>query len=179
MSICYHVLKNKTYKDFIETTSIIPRLSKVKDNDFCYVEPKLLLKSHIYDKITILGNIRVLIFEQKAFINKGNIHVDLTKDKLPHHPVLNIVLEGQGGMRWYTPTNPGILKFTHNSWYRAWHNNYGQQLDEWNTGKVAIVRTDIPHLAFNEENSTRLVASIRWDKSYTFTDTIKFFEDNF
>lgn len=175
----YHVLYNKTYKDFVDSTDIIPRLPENKKNDFCYVDPKVFLKNNAYAKISTLGNLRVLIFEQKPFVNKGNIHIDLTKDKILHHPVLNIILEGQGGMRWYKPTTRGQLKFTHNSWYRAWYDNYGDMLDEWNHGKVAIIRPDIPHLAYNEENSTRLVASIRWDNKHTFDDTVKFFEDNF
>jgi hypothetical protein len=69
-------------------------------------------------------------------------------------------------------TNPKIT-------YKAWFNNYGEPVDIWDTGKIALVRTDVAHQVWNFDNDNRLIASIRWDKKTNWEETIEWFNRNF
>jgi hypothetical protein len=115
-------------------------------------------------------------------VDKGSIHIDLDKNTLePYWPSLNIVIDGQGVMRWFNPSKPGTILRNESAgvFYKAWFNNYGDPIDEWNSGKVALVRTDTPHQAWNFDNDIRRIITIRWGNRKTWEETINWFNNNF
>lgn len=177
-----HKLLNIPTSIFIKDTSIIPRLPKDKNMWVNTIDPKLFMTSNAYNKLSILGRLNSLIFEMKPNVDKNNIHIDLLGPTL--EPVLvglNIVLEGQGVMKWYVPEKDGyvinrtIPKIT----YKAWFNNYGEPVDIWDKGKIALVRTDVAHQVWNYDDTNRFMVSIRWSNRTTWKETIEWFQHNF
>ena len=144
-------------------------------------DPKELLKEDVYSLLSELGHLAGLLFEQRPGAEKDNIHIDYDKvSKRPFWPCLNLILEGQGVLRWHRPVGPGELRTAGGNIYMAWNKEcYGQIIDEWSSGKVALVRTDIPHNAFNFDKETRLSISIRWSKRYTWNETLAWFNKVF
>ena len=114
-------------------------------------------------------NKNFMVFYQKSKKDKGTIHTDYLSDgclsTTEFHPYsLNVILKGQGSMQWFDPIGPGVLS-THNVGvrYRYWPLALkGKTLDTWSTGKVALVKTDVPHQAFNNDAEDRVCISIRW-----------------
>lgn len=107
----------------------------------------------------------LMVFYQKPLAEKGSIHVDHISKYVTHPYSLNIVYKGQGVMKWFNPVGPGILKEAANgAKYKYWPQQLaGSILEEWSTGKIALVKTDIPHQAYNYNNETRICVSIRWN----------------
>lgn len=84
-------------------------------------------------------------------------------------------------MKWFKPTTLGKLRISPiGVRYKAWtpDEGYGEVVDEWSHGKVALVRTDIPHNVWNPNQETRLVASTRWEARMTWEETNEWFEKN-
>ena len=177
-----HKLLNIPTSIFIKDASIIPRLPKDKNMWVNTIDPKLFLTTDAYNKLSILGRLNSLIFEMKPNVDKNNIHIDLLGPTL--EPVLvglNIVLEGQGVMRWYVPEKDGyvINRTTPKITYKAWFNNYGEPVDIWDKGKIALVRTDVAHQVWNFDNVNRQIVTIRWDNKMSWEETIEWFNRNF
>lgn len=177
-----HKLLNIPTSIFIKDTSIIPRLPKDKNMWVNTIDPKLFLTTDAYNKLSILGRLNSLIFEMKPNVDKNNIHIDLLGPTL--EPVLvglNIVLEGQGVMKWYVPEKDGyVINRTHPKiTYKAWFNNYGEPVDIWDKGKIALVRTDVAHQVWNFDNVNRQIVTIRWDNKMSWEETIEWFNRNF
>ena len=177
-----HKLLNIPTSIFIKDASIIPRLPKDKNMWVNTIDPKLFLTTDAYNKLSILGRLNSLIFEMKPNVDKNNIHIDLLGPTL--EPVLvglNIVLEGQGVMKWYVPEKDGyvINRTTPKITYKAWFNNYGEPVDIWDKGKIALVRTDVAHQVWNFDNVNRQIVTIRWDNKMNWEETIEWFNRNF
>lgn len=177
-----HKLLNIPTSIFIKDASIIPRLPKDKNMWVNTIDPKLFLTTDAYNKLSILGRLNSLIFEMKPNVDKNNIHIDLIGPTL--EPVLvglNIVLEGQGVMRWYVPEKDGyvINRTTPKITYKAWFNDYGEPVDIWDKGKIALVRTDVAHQVWNYDDTNRFMVSIRWSNRTTWEETIEWFQHNF
>jgi hypothetical protein len=177
-----HKLLNIPTSIFIKDTSIIPRLPKDKNMWVNTIDPKLFLTTDAYNKLSILGRLNSLIFEMKPNVDKNNIHIDLLGPTL--EPVLvglNIVLEGQGVMKWYVPEKDGyvINRTTPKITDKAWFNNYGEPVDIWDKGKIALVRTDVAHQVWNFDNVNRQIVTIRWDNKISWEETIEWFNRNF
>ena len=177
-----HKLLNIPTSIFIKDASIIPRLPKDKNMWVNTINPKLFLTTDAYNKLSILGRLNSLIFEMKPNVDKNNIHIDLLGPTL--EPVLvglNIVLEGQGVMKWYVPEKDGyvINRTTPKITYKAWFNNYGEPVDIWDKGKIALVRTDVAHQVWNFDNVNRQIVTIRWDNKMNWEETIEWFNRNF
>lgn len=175
---CYQLLNCKV-TDFITDINAVPRMDHSSmDLRATDADPKLFLKPEVYSRLTKeLGPLYSLIFEMKPHVDKKNIHVDIEeKTKLPYWPSLNLVIQGQGVMRWFRPSSPCLLVEKPNT-HLIWRENYGTIIAEWNQGKVAIVRTDIPHNAWNFDEETRLVVSVRWGKRTSWEETKIFFNN--
>lgn len=178
---CYQLL-NLSVTSFVDDISMIPRLPKDKPYGSCVINPKLFLKADVYNKISQLGNLTGLIFEMGPKTEKNSIHVDIiSSTKELAWSGLNLIFEGQGSMQWFNPKREGIVieHPSHKYLYKAWFKDYGNPIDIWDKGKVALVRTDIPHQVWNYDDSNRFVASIRWDKRTTWEETINWFNSNF
>lgn len=138
----------------------------------------------MYQNLLKFGNLSSILFELNPFVDKKQIHIDLriiNRQIIPNWVTLNIVLSGQGTMKWYRPTVEGKIKMhpTNKVLYKEWLDNYGEVIDEWTTGKIALVRTDIPHQAYNFDSETRLLLSIRWSNYLSFEHAIEYFENDF
>ena len=178
----FYKILNISPSNLIQHIDKIPRMSDSENLSTKSCDPKEFLWSHVYEKMKNFGELSSLIFEQKYLAEKNDIHIDIQpKRKMPVSHSLNITVFGQGTMRWYKPIGNGILKKNPkaNTSYVVWETNFGKILDEWNTDKVALVRTDIPHQAFNYNKETRLTVSLRWTNFVSWSDTIEFFENNF
>lgn len=132
------------------------------------IAPKDVLHPSVYNLLTKMGRaskLGGLLFEALPYAQKQQVHVDLYSDGLtPFWPALNIVVEGQGVMRWYNPVGLGKVLYLPEAevYYRSWDMaDRGSIVDEWINGKVVIVRTDVPHQTWNQENTRRKVISIR------------------
>ncbi len=159
-------------------------LFRASNNQLCSAtasNPKLLLQDNVYNLLSELGDLAGLLFEQQPYAEKDNIHIDYDKySQRPFWPCLNLILQGQGILRWYRPKGLGEIRTAGGNIYMAWDKeNYGEIVDEWTEGKVALVRTDIPHNAFNFDNETRLSISIRWDTRYSWNETVDWFDKKF
>jgi hypothetical protein len=114
-------------------------------------------------------NKNFMVFYQKSKKVKSTVHVDyLSNGNLAngdYHPYsLNVIIKGQGSMQWFHPEGSGILR-THavGVRYRLWPLfQKGSVIDSWDEGKVALVRTDVPHNTFNDDLEDRVCVSIRW-----------------
>lgn len=161
--------------------SHIPRLPIDTEFWASSVDPKLFLKTDVYDKLSSLGELSSLVFEMKPNSDKKSIHVDLlTSTNEPAWSGLNIVLEGQGVMKWFQPDSPGYLIRRENpkTATRTWFKDYGDPVDIWDSGKVALVRTDIPHQVWNYDSVNRFIVSIRWSNRTTWEETLDWFSIN-
>jgi len=178
---CHHHL-NLPIEYFIKEFDAIPKIPENKKFHVCSCDPKLYLQDNIYEKLSELGSLYSLVFSMLPGADKKSIHIDLdAKTQTPYWPSLNIVIDGQGVMRWFNPTKSGYVLKNNSAGvlYKAWFNDYGDIVDEWNTGKVALVRTDTPHQVWNFDSDTRRMISIRWSNKKTWEETIEWFNSNF
>lgn len=175
---CFSPLAGKA-ESIIPDIKKIPRLQKPFPMFSIGCDPVTFLSSKAYTKLSMLGKLYSIVFEMMPFADKRNIHIDLDHDtEDPFWPALNIIISGQGLMRWFSPIGPGQLA-QHNIGvkYRYWTKPYyGDIIDEWGTGKISLVRTDIPHQAFNFDNENRCVISVRWSTKMSWEETIDWFD---
>lgn len=178
---CHHLL-NIPVSTLVKDISMIPRIPENIALWTTHISPKLFLTNEAYDKLSNLGALAGLIFEMKPNTDKKSIHVDLiTSTFEPAWSGLNIVIEGQGVMKWFQPEEPGHLIQRENPKiaYRAWFRNYGEPVDVWDKGKIALVRTDVPHQVWNYDDTNRFIVSIRWSNRTAWEETIEWFNRNF
>lgn len=180
--IKHHYLLNLSVDQFIKNVDVLPTLPVDKKFHVSSCDPKTYLHESVYEKLSELGSLYSLVFSMLPGADKKSIHIDLDAKTLePYWPSLNLVIDGQGVMRWFNPIAPGVVLRNTNAgvYYKAWFNNYGEPIDEWNKGKVALVRTDTPHQAWNFDSDTRRIVTIRWDKKKSWEETIEWFNCNF
>jgi len=165
----------------VRTLDNLPRLSNGEKAMAVACDPRIFLHEHVYNKLSEFGSLACLVFEMIPNHEKGNVHIDYDKcSNRPFWPALNLILEGQGVLRWFAPSVPGKMRSAGGNIYMAWDKEYyGTMLEEWRTGKVALVRTDIPHNAFNIDNVNRLGVSIRWTKRHGWIETVNWFDQVF
>jgi hypothetical protein len=178
----YHHHLNLPINHFVKDFDIIPTLPAGKQFHVSGCDPKLYLHDIVYDKLSELGTLHSLVFSMVPGVDKGSIHIDLDTTTLePYWPSLNILINGQGVMRWFNPSIPGVVLRNSNAgvYYKAWFKNYGEPIDEWSEGKVALVRTDTPHQVWNFDSTDRRIISIRWSNKKTWEETIEWFNRNF
>jgi len=178
----YYYLLNLPVNHFIKDFEILPTLPPNKQFHVSSCDPKLYLHDEMYKKLSELGLLYSLVFSMNPGVNKGNIHIDLDATTLkPYWPSLNIVIDGQGVMRWFNPLTPGKILRNNSAgvFYKTWFANYGDPIDSWTTGKIALVRTDTPHQAWNFDNDIRRIVTIRWSNRKTWEETIDWFNRNF
>jgi hypothetical protein len=177
-----HQRLNIPISTLIKDISMIPRLPDNKELWTTHVDPKLFLTDIAYEKLSELGSLIGLVFEMQPNADKKNIHVDIIPSTLETAwSGLNIIFEGQGVMKWFQPESPGYLIKKQNPTivYRAWFNNYGDPIDIWDQGKIALVRTDVPHQVWNYDDTNRFIVSIRWSNRKSWEETIDWFNRNF
>lgn len=168
-------------ESLVKTVDKIPRMPTGEKAMAVACDPQLFLYEHVYDKLSEFGTVVGLVFEMVSGHEKGNIHIDYDKHtNKPFWPALNLILKGQGVLRWFEPSAPGIMRSAGGNSYMAWDKeSYGTILEEWRTGKVALVRTDIPHNAFNIDEGNRLSVSIRWMEQHSWEETLNWFDQEF
>ena len=177
-----HYLSDLSTSYFIKDVDTIPRLPIDKEFHVASCDPRIYLHENVYEKLSELGSLSSLVFSMRSRADKKSIHIDIdAKTQTPYWPSLNIVIDGQGVMRWFNPTKPGYVLKNNSAgvFYKAWFHDYGDIVDEWNAGKVALVRTDIPHQVWNFDDDIRKIVSIRWNKKISWEETIEWFNNTF
>jgi len=157
----------------------IPRLQKFLPMFSTGCDPISFLYPKAYAKLSKLGKLYSIVFEMKPKTDKGNVHIDLDyATETPFWPALNLIISGQGSMRWFNPIGEGkIAQHKTGVRYKYWSKPYGDIIDEWSAGKIALVRTDIPHQAFNFNDENRCVVSIRWSTKMSWEETTQWFDE--
>jgi hypothetical protein len=111
----------------------------------------------------------LMTFYQKPFCYNKKAHTDITSTNMFHWYSLNVIISGQGKMSWFSPSTQGdLLRHKDNPdgiLYIDFENVnlLGSPVDTWNFGKIALVKTGIPHHTYNDGAIERIVVSIRWD----------------
>ena len=119
-------------------------------------------------------------YNQPNYNKIGPAHIDYINAEDKHLYSLNISIYGQGQMNWYYTNNSGKiyrhLRDPKHILYETFENveMLGDPIDVWKEGKVALVRTDIPHLVYNDNDSERLVLSIRWENHFDWDGAVEF-----
>lgn len=134
------------------------------------------LKPDLYDYLKPYGvRDRLMLFFQPPHDLDPRIHTDYISKEETHFYSFNILCRGQGTMIWYERPEQGSEMLAHaNSpnhiFYEVYPNLDLKKIAEWNSGKVALVRTDIPHGVINDSNELRVCLSVRinnfgWEKA--------------
>lgn len=93
----------------------------------------------------------------------GTIHKDTDGEGNLIPFGMNWVLQGEGVMEWFNPSQPHNREPGDFSPYPHWTEDIaGQPIDSWN-GKNALVRTDIPHRVYNTSNIVRVCFAIKFN----------------
>jgi hypothetical protein len=119
----------------------------------CY--QKAALTNHP-DKIAD-PKLKAMAEEKMKILNRAKDYV--TEDD-PHHYSFNVLCQGQGTMTWFKRPDEGSKMFRHpNDPTRIIYETYEgltlEPMDHWTDGKVALVRTGLPHGVKNEDNEDR------------------------
>jgi hypothetical protein len=178
---CFRVI-NTDIQKLITNINDIPSPFIGKEFGVIQRDPVDFLNPVIYNLLVQLGSLQCLIFRMNPYADKRSIHIDIdTGTRNPFWPALNLIIKGQGVMRWFNPPGEGKIQFnpTAKVLYRYWDTDYGRPIDEWSDGKVALVRTDIPHQVWNDSDTERLAVSIRWSKPISWEETQKWFSNFF
>lgn len=176
---CFKIL-NLSPTDLISDFNIIPKPATEKPYGVSKINPKLFLKDSFFIKLSELGDLSCLVFQQKGFADKKSIHIDIKSNGEPYYASLNIIIDGQGTMMWFSPSDEGTLHINNDTGvaYRAWFKNFGKPIDIWKEGKVALVKTHIPHGVWNLSYETRLIVSLRWSNTYSWDYLSEWFDKN-
>jgi hypothetical protein len=110
----------------------------------------------------------LMLFLRKANNLKEGIHTDYATEEQPHHYSLNIICKGQGIMTWFQRPAEGSQMFRHPTdpngiIYETYNSLALESIDQWADGKIALVRTGIPHGVINDSFEDRICLSIRID----------------
>ena len=145
---------------------------KANENDgkgMILVISELALKEPFFKYLKNYG-IRdyLMLFLRKAGNLNENIHTDYVTEDNTHHYSFNVLCQGQGTMTWFKRPDEGSKMFRHpNDPTRIIYETYEgltlEPIDHWTDGKVALVRTGIPHGVKNEGSENRICLSIRID----------------
>lgn len=130
------------------------------------IDPADILKDDVYALMQKFGNTAALVAQLPIGFS-GTLHSDkdMLNDNFNHNPALNMLLSGTHSMQWFNMDNPGIAVplYGVNRSTTQWKTiNGGTIIDEWTTGDVVTVRTDIPHQVHNKGRTPRTTLSLRW-----------------
>lgn len=178
-TICHKILTTRP-QDIVQWGHQWPE-PKLGDAGFGVTryDPQMFLTAQWAEILRPLGRLSALLFDMQPAADKGNIHVDLdSRTQEPFWPSLNVILKGQGQMKWFAPQTPGTVKFHDKAqvYYKYWDRDFGPVIDCWDQGRVALVRTDIPHNAWNHDQDLRRVISVRWSNHMSWADTVDYFK---
>lgn len=164
--ICYKSY-NIEPSTFISNFDAVPKFPQDKQMHHCFGQAETFLNPIFYKKIQELGKIVCRCIFMKPHTDKGNIHIDNGRQT-----ALNILLKGQGITKWFNPKDePSVATWSHYHKFNAWYSNYGECIDSWTEGKVAVVRVDIPHNGW-PDHEEREVVSIRWNSDPPFDKVV-------
>lgn len=181
---CHHVFETDIYK-FINKKSAIfnDEFLNVTFRPYKKIMRLLptsdLLNQNLIDLLTPLGlRSELMTFYHKPFFVGKQAHVDITANKTFHWYSLNIAIYGQGKMFWFNSVDDGIILNHKDSPEDILYIEFndltalGQPIDVWSQGKIALVKTGIPHYTCNDSIEERLVISIRWDPIISWDESI-------
>jgi len=163
------------YKFDIDTTQILNldyinrKAVENSGKGMTLVISQLALKPSFFNYLKPYGlrDYLMLFLRRSGNLNEET-HTDYVTDEQPHHYSLNILCQGQGTMSWfYRPEGGGQMLRHPNDPTRIIYETFnGMELDpidKWTDGKIALVRTGIPHGVRNDGTEDRVCLSIRID----------------
>jgi hypothetical protein len=108
----------------------------------------------------------LMLFLQKVGDLNEKIHTDYIEEKTPHHYSCNIICNGQGTMTWFKEQVNGSEIRRHpndpdNVLYKTYTGLTMIPVDQWVDGKIALVKTGVPHGVKNNGTEDRVCLSIR------------------
>jgi len=120
----------------------------------------------------------LMTFYQRPFCYNKKAHIDISSDNSCHWYSLNVIVYGQGKMMWFNPSSKKDI-FEHKNDSKILYIDFedytvlGNPIDIWSSGKIALVKTGIPHHTHNDGSIERLVVSIRWDPIFAWDSAIE------
>jgi len=125
----------------------------------------------------------LMLFLQKAGDLNEKIHTDYVTEIDPHYYSFNIICKGQGVMTWYNSPPGGGNKTRHPAdpariLYETFNGFTLDTVATWSDGKIALVKTGIPHGVKNNGSEDRICLSIRID-DYGWEEAKKIYSECF
>jgi hypothetical protein len=180
---CYHKF-NLNINQILNLDYIERKAREHDDKRMTLVISELALKSNFLSFLKNYG-IRdyLMLFLQKAGDLNEQIHTDYATETDPHHYSFNIICKGQGVMTWFNNPLGGGNKSKHpNDPTRIMYETFKgldlDPIDSWSDGKIALVRTGLPHGVKNNGSEDRICLSIRID-DYGWEEAKKIYRECF
>jgi hypothetical protein len=165
---CYYKF-NLSADQILNLDYIYRKANEHADKGMILVISELALKPAFYTYLKQYGlRDYLMLFLRKAGNIKKDIHTDYVTEEQPHHYSFNVICKGQGTMTWFNRPVEGSQMFRHpNDPTRIIYETYNgltlDPVDQWTDGKIALVRTGIPHGVMNDSSEDRICLSIRID----------------
>jgi hypothetical protein len=168
MTECYYKF-NLDIDQILNLDYIIRKANENDGKGMILVMSELALKQPFFQYLKNYG-IRdyLMLFLRKSGNLNENIHTDYVTEDDTHHYSFNVLCQGQGTMTWFKRPDEGSKMFRHpNDPTRIIYETYEgltlEPMDRWTDGKVALVRTGLPHGVKNEDAENRICLCIRID----------------
>lgn len=146
------------------------------------VESSMALQPNFFSYLKQFGlRDKLMLFLQNAGDTTNRIHTDYASEDTRFHHSFNVICSGQGTMTWFRRPNDGGFIYRHPNnpkhiLYEIYPEAQLEALDHWTAGKVALVRTCVPHGVTNNYPEDRVCLSIRtddhgWEEDKKILDT--------
>jgi hypothetical protein len=180
---CYYKF-NVDIEQILNLDYVYRKANEHADKNMILVISELALKQKFYAYLKHYGlRDYLMLFLRKAGNVKEDIHTDYATEEQPHYYSFNLICKGQGTMTWFKRPKVGSQMFRHpNDPSRIIYETYNgltlESIDQWSDGKIALVRTGIPHGVTNDELEDRICLSIRID-DYGWEQAKQIYKDYF
>lgn len=161
---------NETFRQHRQIMKLLPTDDLLNKNAIDLLSPYGLRK-------------KLMTFYQRPFNFNKKAHTDINADNSYHWYSLNIIVSGQGKMVWFNPSPKRDILHHKNDPKGILYVDFddysvlGDPIDVWGEGRIALVKTGIPHHTHNDGPTERLVISIRWDPIITWNSAIELIEN--
>ena len=180
MNTCHDII-NLSPDFFFEDVEYIKSLRQLNSTK---VLPSTIFKKEVFEKLKSLSlnnSFTTYIFSKQPNLHTWPIHID--PDFIRAHCLFafNIIIQGQGVMKWFAvPKDKGQIGTNKvNDAYVYFKEEDCTLMDEWTEGKCAFVKIDVAHQAWNYDSDERIAISIRWNPGDSYDDVYTKFKEVF